>query len=122
MPRPESLLPEFIRNCEASFDASAEIPEGMKSGTLRAFMLELWIAGIVLKEALVQSGCNETLADQILFSHGQLSVGRDPWEVGDYIYEHYKAGFYPTPGEDLLVASFSGRRLPMSPVPQKDDT
>lgn len=118
MPRPPNLTPEFIAECETSFDDAAEFPSEMKEGPLREFMLELWISGIVLKLALLALGCNPTFADQILFSHGQLAVGRDPWDVGDFIYEHYKAGFYPPPGEELQMASYSGRQIPMVPLPE----
>lgn len=117
MPRPANLDTAFVAECETSFDAADEIPTALKQSDSREFLLELWISGIVLKAALTHQGCVEVLADQILFAHGQLSVGRDPWDVGDYIYEHYKAGFYPLPGEALLQASFAGKQLPMAPVP-----
>jgi hypothetical protein len=125
MPRPATIPASYVESCEEAFAETDALPEVLKGGENRPFFLELWISGSWLRDTLLEHECPEALSGQICFAHGQLSMGRDPWDVVDYLLEAYGKGLYPEPGEQLALESMAGAQVSLSEVdrwvPPKED-
>jgi|GEM_PF-5244547 len=115
--RPDDMTPEFLAQCEQAFDQSAEVPPYAKRGPVRTQMLEIFTASTWLLGNLIDIGCPEALAQQICFSHGQLCLGRDPWDVADNLLGNYHKGFYPLPGQGLTDAEQNQTEAPLGKAP-----
>ena len=87
MKRPEFVSNEDITRWSDHLDNDTQMPKGLDSLPL---FQEVLYAGMWLGEQLQQLGCSDLLMTRITYTAGQLSFGRDPWEVVQEVLKAYK--------------------------------
>jgi hypothetical protein len=87
MMRPEFVTDEDIARWSENLDNDLRIPIGVVALPL---LREVMYAGLWLGEQLQLLACNELLIVRIQYTAGQLSFGRDPWEVVQELLTAYK--------------------------------
>lgn len=85
--RPEFVTDEDIARWSENIDNDLNFPIGVVALPL---LREAMYAGLWLGEQLQQLGCNDLLIVRIQYTAGQLSFGRDPWEVHQELLTAYK--------------------------------
>lgn len=88
MTRPDFITDEHITRFQAIIQ---EDPLAKQFIDVPLFM-EVCYAGVWLAEELEKLGCTEDLSVRIQFHAGQLSFGRDPWDVHQELLEGYRMG------------------------------
>lgn len=85
MPRPNTITNAQLLQWDNNLNQtiSADILE-------LSLIKEVCYAGLYLAEELDKLSCPEDLIVRIQFTAGQLSFGRDPWEVSNQLIEDYK--------------------------------
>jgi hypothetical protein len=86
MPRPDFITNEKISEYDEMIDSDPESQPLAASATIR----EVCYAGLYLAEELEKLQCPEEYILRIQYTCGQLSFGRDPWEVHQDILQRYQ--------------------------------
>ena len=87
MPRPEFVTEKDVDRWSNNIDHDPQIGSLFKRNySLR----EVLYCGLWLSEELEKIGCPFSIIHRIQWTAGQLSFGRDPWEVHQDILNKYK--------------------------------
>jgi hypothetical protein len=81
------LTDEKLQEYDNNINEDERIPQAFKDNEI---LREICRSGLWLGEQLQQLGCNELLILRIQYTAGQLSFGRDPWEVVQEVLKAYK--------------------------------
>lgn len=95
--RPESVTEGDIERWDANIDNDPNIPEQIAKNEI---IREACYAGLWLAEQLVDLKCPQEYIVRIQYTAGQLSFGREPWEVHQLLLQSYKLNdmeFEPDP-------------------------
>jgi hypothetical protein len=87
MSRPDFISNEDIARWSNHIDEDDSIPDEIKNSVI---IREVCYAGFWLGEELEKLHCPEDISVRIRYTGGQLSFGRDPWDVHMNILEQYK--------------------------------
>jgi hypothetical protein len=87
MSRPNFVTEQDIARWGANIDQDPMIPSEFAGISI---MREVLYAGLWLAEQLDQLGCHPLLITRVQYTAGQLSYGRDPWEVAQEVLKAYK--------------------------------
>lgn|ERR1700722_4394408 len=83
--------PEFITNENiVQWDSLLDEDPSVKTMAQFAIIREVCYAGYWLAEELQKLQCPMEYITRIQFTGGQLSFGRDPWEVHQELLQRYK--------------------------------
>lgn len=116
--RPADMTPEFLAMAEQLFDQATNMPPEARREPVRGQMLEIYTASLWLYGNLVDQGCPYPLAEQVCFSHGQMSAQRETWDVAYALLEQFTTrGSYPPPGDTLQRQLMAGGVITCEPVP-----
>jgi hypothetical protein len=88
MSRPNNISNEDISRWDEIIDSEENLPSILKNS---AVIKEVCYAGQWLSEELRKLDCKEDHIVRIAYTCGQLSFGRDPWDVAIKMLEAYKA-------------------------------
>lgn len=83
MPRPQFITEDQIKNWDQKLD-----PQTSK-WALTPALKELCYAGFYLSEKLKEENCPDELIARIQYTAGQLSFGKDAWDIHIEILENY---------------------------------
>ena len=86
MPRPESVTHEDIRRWDEEINQD---PEMRLMGSF-ALIREVCYAGAWIADELERLMCPDEYIARIRYTVGNLSFGRDPWEVAARLLRQYK--------------------------------
>lgn len=87
MTRPQNLSYEDFQRYDKIIDQDPRIPEALAS---QPIIREVLYAGLYLAEQLSELSCPSEYIVRIQYTAGQVSYGRDPWEVHCNILEMFK--------------------------------
>lgn len=118
MPRPTDVPEDFFEKSEQTFNSCEEIPAALKNGPVRKTLLEVWHSAMWLQGQLAMHGLDEDSIQEVSFAHGQMSLGRDPWDVAYALMGEHLQGRVPIPGEELAERALFGGSIPMRKVPE----
>jgi hypothetical protein len=84
--RPEFVTQEDIDRWSEALDKETLVPKFLTQAPL---VREVFYAGYWLGEKLLAAGCSEELAVRIGYLGGQLSFGKNPWQVHQELWDDY---------------------------------
>jgi hypothetical protein len=87
MKRPEFITNEDIMRWSENIDNDDTLPQAVKESPV---IREVCYAGLWISEELEKLGCSKELISKVQYTGGQLSFGRDPWEVHQRLLTGYK--------------------------------
>ena len=97
MTRPTTLSYQDFQRWETNIQQDSGIPASIKKNPI---IMEVLFAGLWLAEELSRLLCPPEYITRIQYTAGQISFGRDPWEVHLDVLERYKSNelqFDPDP-------------------------
>lgn len=87
MNRPEFVTNEDLSRWDEAIDTDPDLPKVLAENPI---IREACYAGQWLGEELMKLGCSIEKSVRIVYTAGQLSFGRDTWQVSQDLLEKYK--------------------------------
>lgn len=87
MPRPDFVTEDDLKRWSEIITSDPNTTTYLK---IMPDLLEVLFAGLWLAEKLQDQKCNPLLISRIRYTAGQLSFGKDPWEVHQEMLRAYE--------------------------------